>query len=207
MKLIKMIRRVKPMRSLNLCIDIDGTVTEPYYWLQKANEYFGGNIKPKDVHDYEINKVYNVEESRYKDFYRIFGMSLHRDSKMRIGASKIINKLYKYHQIHFVTAREYKMKEVSIQWLDKFKIPMDSISLLGTHDKVKRASELDCDIFIEDRYENAIQLAEAGFDVLLIDCSYNKGVLPINVKRIKCWSQIENYINVLSLQFDSLKLA
>jgi len=195
------------MRSLNLCIDIDGTVTEPFYWLQRANEYFKANVKPKEINVYEIHQVYGVEESHYNEFYNLFGRLLHTESKMRLGAGKVISNLYAHHQIHFVTAREEKMRSVSTDWLAKHKIPMDSISLLGTHNKVKRANELNCDIFIEDRYDNAVQLAEAGFDVLLIDCSYNKGPLPVNVKRIKYWYQIENYINVLSLQFDELKFA
>lgn len=28
------------MNNLNICIDIDGTITEPYYWLEISNKYF-----------------------------------------------------------------------------------------------------------------------------------------------------------------------
>ena len=52
---------------------------------------------------------------------------------------------------------------------------MSSLSLLGSHDKVAKAYEFCCDIFIEDRYENAVQLSSHGFNVLLIDCYYNQG--------------------------------
>lgn len=33
------------MDKLNICIDIDGTVTEPYYWLNIFNKHFKKNIK------------------------------------------------------------------------------------------------------------------------------------------------------------------
>lgn len=104
------------MKSLNLCIDIDGTITEPYYWIPRASEYFKTHIEYKNV-----------------------------------------------------------------------------IFL--------------ADLFIEDRYENALQLAQAGFEVLLIDCHYNQGDLPSNVTRVKHWIQIEKLIDSFSQQYDQLKVA
>jgi len=67
--------------------------------------------------------------------------------------------------------------------------------LLGSTDKVAMAKRLRCDWFIEDRYENAVALAERNIPVLLIDCSYNRKPLPDNVIRIHSWSQVESYID------------
>jgi uncharacterized HAD superfamily protein len=198
---------VYEMRSLSLCIDIDGTITEPCYWLSRANEYFNTNIQPKDVTIYEIHKLLGVEEDKYNQFYNLFGILLHKEAKIRIGAKDIINKLFEHHIIHFVTAREEIMREVSLEWLAMHQIPMDSITLLGSNDKVNQAKKLNCDIFIEDRYENAIQLAQAGFEVLLIDCNYNKGGLPSNVTRVKTWFQIEKIIENLGHSYDEFELA
>lgn len=182
------------MKKLSLCIDIDGTVTEPYYWIERANEYFNTSIKPKDVKCYEVHKVLGIKDEEYIDFYEKYGELLHKEAKTRRGATQVINRLYNNHLIHFVTAREAKMKEISSEWLNKHNIPMDTISLLGSHNKVNKAIELNCDIFIEDRYENAIQLSEAGFEVMLIDCNYNKGILHNNIHRVKNWYQIEQFI-------------
>jgi uncharacterized HAD superfamily protein len=46
--------------SLNLCIDIDGTITEAYYWLKAANRYFDADIQPYQVKEYDIHNVLNV---------------------------------------------------------------------------------------------------------------------------------------------------
>lgn len=178
------------MRKLNLCIDIDGTVTEPYYWLERANRYFDRQLQPEDITAYEIHKMLDIEEDDYHEFYDLYGKLLHRESKARFGASEAIQGLYHQHRIHFVTAREEMMRETSIEWLERHQMPMDSISLLGSHYKVEKARELNSDLFIEDCYGNALQLAQAGFEVLLIDCSYNKGPLPQNVTRVKTWSEI-----------------
>ncbi len=178
------------MKKLNLCIDIDGTVTEPYYWLDRANRYFDRQLKPEDITAYEIHKMLDIEEDDYHEFYDLYGKLLHRESKARFGASEAIQGLYHRHRIHFVTAREERMRETSIEWLARHQMPMDSISLLGSHYKVEKARELSSDLFIEDCHGNALQLAQAGFEVLLIDCSYNKGPLPQNVTRVKTWSEI-----------------
>lgn len=196
------------MSKLNLCIDIDGTVTEPYFWLSRANEYFKTDIKPSDVNIYDIHKILGVERGDYNGFYNQFGEELHRESEIRFGASEVINKLYKsYHKIHFVTAREQKMKDVSVEWLSRYKIPMDSISLLGSSNKVGKAAELQSDIFIEDNYENMIQLAESGFEVLLIDCNYNKGLIPSTVTRVQNWYQISKIIENRTYQAEILRMA
>lgn len=179
------------MRKLNLCIDIDGTVTEPYYWLERANRYFSRNVKPEDVNAYDIHKVLEVGEDDYKEFYDLYGKLLHKESKTRFGAGDSVRRLYQKHNIHFVTAREAKYEQTSIEWLKEHRFPMDTIHHLGHPDKVKTARDLKSDLFIEDSYSNAIQLGKAGIDVLLIDCNYNKGPLPENVIRVGTWSEIE----------------
>ncbi|HYE67080.1 MAG TPA: hypothetical protein VEA58_00630 [Anaerovoracaceae bacterium] len=182
------------MQRLSLCIDIDGTVTDPYYWIPKANKFFKRNVKPEDVTSYDMHEVLGVEEKEYEEFYSVFGTTLHKEAEIRSGVHEVINEFYKTHYIHFVTAREEKMESVSLDWLYEHQIPFDSISLLGSHDKVKRAGELESDFFIEDRYSNALQLARAGFDVLLIDCSYNQGPLLPNITRVRSWSDIKQII-------------
>lgn len=183
------------MRKLNLCIDIDGTVTEPYYWLKKANEYFQKNVKPKDVTDYDIHKILKVTDEDYLKFYNHYACQIHGEAKPRFGANKMIRRLHQSNNIHFVTAREEKFRDVSIEWLERNGFSMDSIALLGTHNKVNKAVELQSDFFVEDSHANAIQLAAAGFDVILIDCNYNRKPLPNNVTRVNNWLQVVNIID------------
>ena len=116
--------------------------------------------------EYDIHKVLGIEMEAYDRFYEQYGVQLHRDSKVRPGATRVINRLIHSHQIHFVTARAEKMRDASLEWLNRHRMPMNSISLLASHDKVQQAFEFECDLFIEDRYENAIQLANARFPVI-----------------------------------------
>jgi uncharacterized HAD superfamily protein len=83
---------------------------------------------------------------------------------------------------------------VTIKWLKSRKFPEKEVYLLGSHYKVDKAKELGCDVFIEDRCENALDLFSAGFKVLLIDCYYNRMPLPKGIIRVKNWDEIHGEI-------------
>jgi len=55
--------------------------------------------------------------------------------------------------------------------------------------------DLNCDIFIEDSYDNAVQLSNSGFKVILIDTNYNKLPLNDNIIRAYNWNEIFEIIN------------
>lgn len=184
--------------KLNIGIDIDGTVTAPCDWLHKANLFFGRDVKPKDVNRYEIDKVMGVTKEEYDEFYTLYGEEIHSDAPARLGAREALNSLHGTHSLHFITAREEKMRNVSIGWLSRHKIPMDSITLLGHSNKAPQAKALGCGLFVEDSYDNAVTLAKEGIGVLLLDCSYNKGALPKNVRRVHNWFEIRQIIKNIS---------
>ncbi|MBM7616084.1 5' nucleotidase, NT5C type [Alkaliphilus hydrothermalis] len=195
------------MVQLNLCIDIDGTITEAYDWIPRANQYFNANIKPTDVTVYEIHKALGVESEAYEEFYHEYGEVLHEEVSIRKGAKEAINKLYKDHQIHIVTAREDKMRDITLSWFAGNQVPYHNLFLLGSHYKVAKAMELSCDLFLEDRLENALQLAAAGFNVLLMDCHYNQGPLPAGISRVKNWFEVYDYIRSLEADRSKYRIA
>lgn len=182
------------MKKMNIGIDIDGTVTEPYYWLPRANRYFNTDVKPEEVTDYAIEKVLGIQREDYDRFYAIYGKTLHSEAKIRPGVSEVLNRFAPHYGLHFITAREETMRDVSVEWLKKYYIPLDTISLVGGQNKSHQAKKLHCDLFLEDCYENALLLADAGIEVLLINCNYNQGPLPKNVTRVKNWFQIKHII-------------
>ncbi len=186
------------MKRLNICVDIDGTITEPYYWLEKANTFFNRNVKPIEVVEYDIHSVLDIDRDDYLTFYNIHGESLHRDSDHRAHASHVLNALAKQHNIYYVTAREERMKDVTLNWLKEHDMPTAPLYLLGSHHKVQQAKELDCDLFIEDKYSNALELGLSDIKVLLIDCSYNRFAPILNIERVFNWLEIRKKVQLLS---------
>lgn len=188
------------MNALNICIDIDGTITNAYDWLDITNEYFNKNITEDQITEYEIHQVLGIERHEYEDFYNKNKFKIHSDQKLRGDVKLIINKLSKLHNIYFVTARDKELETLTHLFLRKNEISYDDLFVLGSHYKVDKARELNCSIFIEDNYNNAIQLSNAGFKVLLIDTNYNRKPLNRNIIRVNDWKEIAAIINELSLQ-------
>lgn len=182
------------MTKLNICIDIDGTITDPYTWIDIANNHFNKNITEKDVVEYEIHKVLNIPREEYLKFYDKFGERMHSNAKLRQNAKEYLLKLNDQHNIYYVTAREEKMRKATEQWLGINNLPKGELYMLGSHYKVEKARELKCDIFIEDRYENGVDISLDGFEVLLIDCNYNRYPLLSRMTRVFNWNEIYKYI-------------
>ncbi len=182
------------MRGLSLCIDIDGTITEAYDWIPRVNNYFKTNMTPENIKVYNIHEALGIQREAYDTFYKLYGEIIHEEARIRVGVKEVLDKLHEKHKVHLVSARDTKMNNITEKWLLNHELPLDTLSLLGTHDKVAKAQELSCDIFIEDSYKNAVQLATSGFTVLLMDCYYNQGDLQTGITRVMDWLEIKDFI-------------
>lgn len=188
------------MKNLNICIDIDGTITTPYYWLDICNEYFNTNITEEQVTEYYIHKLLGVKVIEYEEFYEKHKFKMHSEQPLREDVLSVITKLNSVNNIYFVTARDKSLTMLTHGYLRKNEIPYDDLFVLGSHYKVDTAKQLNCGVFIEDNYDNAIQLSNAGFKVLLIDTNYNRKPLKENIIRVYTWNEIYTIINRLLLQ-------
>jgi len=188
------------MKNLNICIDIDGTITDPYYWLKITNKYFNKNITEEQITKYYIHEVMDIKQSEYEEFYEKNKVRIHSEQKLRDDVQITIKKLSLMHNIFFVTAREKSLTMLTHSYLRNNKIPYDDLFVLGSHYKVDKARELECNVFIEDNYDNAMQLSKAGFKILLLDTNYNRKPLNENIVRVNNWKEIYTIIDKLLLQ-------
>lgn len=188
------------MKSLNICIDIDGTITDAYFWLDLCNEYFNINVTKEQVTEYSIHKVLGVSDKEYSEFYEMYKVKMHTEQKLRENAESVIRTLSLIHNIYFVTARDKSLTMLTHAYLRKNEIPYDDLFVLGSHYKVDKAKELNCSVFIEDNYDNAVQLSNSGFKVLLMDTNYNRKPLNEGITRIYNWTEIYEIIKELFLQ-------
>ncbi|MBW9173764.1 5' nucleotidase, NT5C type [Clostridium estertheticum] len=188
------------MKNLNICIDIDGTITDAYYWLNITNKYFNKNIKEDEVTQYYIHEIMGVTLKEYDEFYQENKFEIHSEQILREDVQSVIKGLSELHNIYFVTAREKELTMFTHSYLKRNNIAYDELFVLGSHYKVDKARELECNVFIEDNYDNAVQLSNAGFKVLLIDTNYNRKLLNDNIVRVYNWKEIYYTINKLLLQ-------
>jgi uncharacterized HAD superfamily protein len=185
------------IQQMTIGIDIDATLTEAYYWIPWANAHFHRNLKPEDATEYDIHKVLGISEEAYLAFYDEYGEALHAASPIRREAPDVLHRLSSNHRLHYITARDPRMQRVTEEWLQHYGVPRDGLHLLGSHHKVSKAHQLGCRLFIEDRYENAVEIAASGIDVLLMDCHYNRiSPLPDNIQRVSNWYEVERAVRI-----------
>jgi len=177
------------MTKLNLCVDIDSTITCPDYWVEYANNHFDTNYKYDDDTVENYFKDNNFDYKKFDNFYHEYAEKMHETATIRPKAKKNIEKLEKFCKINYVTARESHIEPITIEWLKKNKVYYDTYHL-GSFKKTNKAKELKCDIFIEDNLETSKELAAEGIKVILIDTGFNRYDDPENISRVYNWDDI-----------------
>jgi uncharacterized HAD superfamily protein len=186
------------MDKLNICIDIDGTITSPYHFIPYLNEIFSKNITQDECNTYNWNELYGVDMDTILNEFHTTYMYSYSEAEVVEGAKDIIDELYSKHNLYFVTARNPKLTDVTTNWLTEKGLSHIDVHLLGSDYKIDKAKELKCNVFIEDNPTNAMQLAAEGMKVLLIDTNYNKEIEHENITRVKNWNDIKEAIESYS---------
>lgn len=183
-------------------IDIDGVIadSEPVY-RKTINKLFNLHLKQKDITSYKYEECTGLTDDQmhlvWKTFYREGGWLKIEPIK---GAKRFLDKSKREkHRIVIVTSRPREhIKEETYQWLKKHKIPYSEIIFLENHDSKHQAALLrghKFDYFIEDHYKYALDLAQRGVKVLLVDYPWNRQGKPHpNIRRIKALKEAAKII-------------
>ncbi|MGL6105597.1 5' nucleotidase, NT5C type [Romboutsia sp.] len=182
------------MSKLNICIDIDGTITSPYHFIPYLNELYNKNITEIECITYDWEALYGMDMDTILNEFHENYLHSYEEAKIVDYAKEIIDKLRDNHNLYFVTARNQKLTDITTKWLHKNGFAEIDVYLLGSDYKIKKAKELECHIFIEDNPFNAMQLANEDMKVLLIDANYNKDIAHKNITRVNNWIDIEKFI-------------
>lgn len=184
------------MKSLNIGVDIDGCVTNPYYYLSHFNKIFNKQITIEQCTEYDLRKIYNITheewESKFQDNIEGFLDSV----DIRDDVVEVLSRIKLNHDCHFITARsntEYMRKRTE-DYLDENNLNGIPLHMLSSHYKVNKAKELGIHTFIEDCGNNALELAREGIRVFLMDTNYNQCVEHENIIRVKDWREIEQLL-------------
>ncbi|GAA4717439.1 5' nucleotidase, NT5C type [Brevibacillus fulvus] len=185
-------------QSLTIGIDIDGTVTDPGSMVPMMNESFGKNLRYEECVDYNLATIYNISEAEFVHWLEQNGERLYREAPLHGTADQVLRNWYNRHRLIYISAREQKHLAVTEDWFHRHAVPYHEIALLGSHDKLAAAKERNVDLFIEDRLENALQLAESlQIPIFLFDTPYNQSPLPPLIRRVTSWQEIAELIDQL----------
>ncbi len=160
----------------NICIDIDGTMSDPYFFIPYLNELTGKNLTKEDYTSIHWNDTYGPE---FQDIYENFDEEytyIYNEVELQEGVKEVIDLLLaRGKEVYFVTARSQKIDKITRAWLESKGIDSSKVySLSGNEEKVITAQKLNCDFFIEDNPSNIKNLYEAGFNVIAMESNYNR---------------------------------
>lgn len=179
---------------MNICIDIDGTMTTRDYYIPYFNDFFKKDIVFEEVRDYDLKKVYEISELDIKRFYDSVGNKMHSSATIQPHASATILKWSRQHKVYIVTARLKENEFITLEWLKKHDLEEISLHSLGSPEKLEFSKSIGCDVFIEDHPQESVRIAETGIKVLLMDNPYNADVSHRNITRVKNWYEIDNLV-------------
>jgi len=81
-------------------------------------------VREDEIVHYEYHEALGVSRKQSDVFYDQLGAVLHGEAQIRPGAQLVINRLFKQHYIHFITARTESMRQVSLDWFKSMTFPM-----------------------------------------------------------------------------------
>jgi len=192
---------MKHRKSLTIGIDIDGTVTDPGCIVPLMNEAFGRKLTLADCTEYNLANVYQISDAEFVAWLEAYGERLYREAPVHGTADQVLRQWHQDHRLIYISAREEKHLDVTLEWFQRHAIPYHQIDLLGSHDKLAAAKLWQVELFLEDRLENALQLAEdLHIPVFLFDTPYNQGALPPLVTRIQSWQQAAEHVAAWALR-------
>lgn len=177
-------------KKLTFGIDIDGTLTDPNYFIQHLNKHFKVNIDFNEMRVYNYRELYNVTEEEMRAFFTGEGKDTMFSAQLQESAKETVLELAESHNVHIITARNLEIHDRTRIWLDSVGLRSIELHSLGTPDKRQVAKELGCDFFFEDHPTASVQIADSGINVLLMDAPYNRDSIHENIVRVFDWKDI-----------------
>jgi hypothetical protein len=179
--------------------DLDGTICDNLpLMIEELNNFTGQVVNINEIKDYNVTKVYDITKEQFWQLMREREADIIKKSAVIADADRYLQQLTGEHQLHIITARHEMHEQGTRRWLDKYQIPYHGLHLLNSHDKVAICKELAVDVMVEDNYNNAIQLANAGIKVILFNAPHNLN-WPWSGMRCANWDEVYNQL-LLTLQ-------
>ena len=187
---------------MKIGVDIDNTLsnfndTLLKDYLENDKKINNSGIVNKNVY---IRKMFDWDSSYEEEYYKNNIERIAQYFKPIKDSSKYVKKLKKLgHEIYIISGRdneEYSNPyEMTINWLNKYKIPYDKIILTNGYEYQQKADvckELGIDIMIDDSINVCTKCIASNIECILFETAFNKNETRFN--RLSSWEEIYNFI-------------
>ena len=176
-------------------IDIDGTITRPDTLVPYLNKAFQLNLTYEDINEYDLFPFVNVPKEEFSKWFIETEPTIYAESLIADGAKDILENWMNHADLYFISARSDRLLDVTRDWFTKNQLQYNHLELVGSHDKVATAKKYAVDLFLEDKYDNAVSISEeCKIPVLLFNTPYNQGPVPDRVFRVNNWLEASQWV-------------
>lgn len=183
------------LKTIRIGLDIDGTVTDPAAFVPALNQSFQKDLTLDDLTSYDLTGVLGITRDEFTSWMKANEASIYAQVNMAEHAKHVLDKWQSRFELYYVTARGSYLDEVTRDWFKVNQVPHHHIELLGKHDKMESISEHQIDLFLEDKHDNAVDIAtQCHIPVLLLNTPYNQGKDPAGVIRVDDWLSAEQWV-------------
>lgn len=180
---------------LKIGVDIDGVIADLVSaMLPLLSKACGYNVTHADITKYDIGKALNIEKHMGGIWKAVYTDEFLIKVPLIDGSLNGLGSIPDQ-SIIFITGRPEPTRSITDMWLKNNNI--DSYELRFS----TKGKHLNCDgidVFIDDYYEEASNVSATGIPTLLFDQPWNQGPVDGNMKRVKDWTEITEYITRMS---------
>ncbi len=178
--------------------DLDDTLADTAsvinkYAIKFDKEYLNGNGDLQDINNsksyYYFAEGLNWNKENIAKFFEIYYLEILKEVQIKPFVKEIINKLKEEkNEVYIITARRKRegeiVEKITNEWLKNNGILYDDL-FINIKEKSKIVNQLKIDIFIDDSYENCIDVkTNTNAKVYMLSTKYNTGILDKQLERI-----------------------
>ena len=162
---------------MKIGFDVDGVLADLMTVMcRKLREDYTLSISPNHMRTYDhvYHALPELSKKQINDY--IFGLIYTEEVPTYPYVREVLLKMFKWNdRLELVTARPDFLAEATQKWVKKH-IGLDAnIAHIRSKDKAAHLKANTFDVFIEDRFRTANQIAEAGITSVLVNRPWNLG--------------------------------
>jgi uncharacterized HAD superfamily protein len=175
---------------MDIGFDVDGVLRNTFIGMAKAYLFMGGHkmFKLSDFTDYDFTKMMNITHK--EQFFRDYAETIFLDSRPMPYIHEM-NNIKNYGKIQIITSQFKGLECLTLEWLDKYKIPYDEIHF--TWDK----SSVKTDILLDDYPENLKKMPKEVIKVCY-DAPYNKEWTGTRVRNLRDFNELIKVLSIMT---------
>ncbi|MFH1711483.1 MAG: hypothetical protein ABH840_04185 [Nanoarchaeota archaeon] len=178
---------------MKIGIDVDDVLTETFKkFLKVYNERYSKNFEFENLSSFYLWDVLDISK---EEAFNLVDEIMEEELEVVEGAVEGVVGLKETHEVFIITSRPERHIKITEDFIKKYFGDLKIFYSKGVHGgektKAEICKELGIDFFVEDCDMYALDCAEKGIKVLLLDKPWNKSAVESNnLIRVKNWGEV-----------------